>query len=283
MTTTKKTAVITGATSGLGEEAALALAGLGWRVIVTGRDPARGAEVVAKAQAAGGEAEFVAGDLFTVAGVKALAEALRARAPSLDLLVNNAGGTLREKTLTVDGLERTVALNVMAPHAHTEALLDALAAARGRVVNVVTGVPHGASATVDRLVGADADAGMGAYVRAKLALLALTRAQQERYGARGVTVVALHPGVVPDTRFGQEMPAVLRALGPFVARLFRVASSRETVAGRYVRVGTGDVERGGFYREDTLSPLPLQAQDPKFSTELWSRLDAVEKRPSAAA
>ncbi len=281
--TTKKTAVITGATSGLGEEAALALARQGWRVIVTGRDAARGAEVVTRAKGLGGEAEFVAGDLFTAAGVKALARAIRERAPALDLLVNNAGGTFRAHSVTADGLERTVALNVMAPHVLTEELIDALAAARGRVVNVVTGVPHGARATVDQLVGEKADAGMGAYVRAKLALLALTRAQQERYGARGVTVAALHPGVVPDTRFGQEMPGLFRAIGPFVAKLFGIASSRETVAGRYVRVGTGDVERGGFYREDKLSPLPAQAQDARFADELWSRLDAVAARSTPPA
>jgi len=97
---TTKTAVVTGATSGLGEAAALALAKAGYRVLVVGRDEARGADVVSRARAAGSEAELLTADLFSLSDVRRLAREIKARAPSLDLLVNNAGGTFGAKQLT---------------------------------------------------------------------------------------------------------------------------------------------------------------------------------------
>src|SRR4051812_3753305 len=200
-TTTRKTAVITGATSGLGAAAAVALAKAGWRVLLVGRDAARGAEVATQAKAAGGEAEFLSADLMSLADVRRLAREIRSRAPALDLLVNNAGGTFGPKQLTVDGIERTFALNVAAPFALTEALVEPLAAAKGRVLNVVTGVPKGAKTTLDQLTGDKSSAGMQSYIRSKLALLMLTIEQQRRYGARGITAVSLHPGVIPNTGF----------------------------------------------------------------------------------
>src|SRR5262245_42481154 len=106
-----KTAVVTGATSGLGRAAAAALAKRGFRVILVGRDAARGAEAVEGIRAAGGRAELVLGDLMTVAGAQAIATEILAYTPRLDLLVNNAGGSFSRAERTTDGLERTFALN----------------------------------------------------------------------------------------------------------------------------------------------------------------------------
>jgi NAD(P)-dependent dehydrogenase (short-subunit alcohol dehydrogenase family) len=281
-TTTRQTAVVTGATSGLGEAAALALAKAGYRVLVVGRDAARGAEVVARAKAAGGDAEFLSADLMSLADVRRLAREIQQRAPSLDLLVNNAGGTFGAKQLTKDGLERTFALNVAAPFVLTEALVEPLAAARGRVLNVVTGVPKGAKTTLEQLTGEAASGGMQSYVRSKLALLTLTHEQQRRYGPRGITCASLHPGVIPDTRFGQEMPAFMRAVGPFVARLFRIASTLDQAAARYLSVGTGPVEPGGFYKEGVLAEAPVQSQDTAFAASLWAHLASVTASRQAA-
>jgi len=110
-----KTAVVTGGTSGLGEAAALALAAKGYHVMVVGRDAERGKAVVEAARAKGGEAVLLSADLFTVAGVRALSNEILKRAPKVDLVVNNAGGTFGQTLMTEDGLERTFALNVMAP------------------------------------------------------------------------------------------------------------------------------------------------------------------------
>jgi NAD(P)-dependent dehydrogenase (short-subunit alcohol dehydrogenase family) len=269
---TRRTAVITGATSGLGEAAALALARQGHRVLIVGRDAERGADVVGRVKAAGGDAEILLADLFSMAEVGRLAKEIQARAPKLDVLVNNAGGSFNRVEKTRDGFERTFALNVAAPYALVEALLEPLVAAQGRVVNVVTGVQAGAQASLDQLTGARARAGVGSYVRAKLALIALTRAWQERHGGRGITFVALHPGVIPGTRFGQETPAWLRRLLEGIARLFRLTTPLDEAAARYVRAATTPVEPGGFYYEGVLRPPPRKAQDGRFAEELRSAL-----------
>lgn len=274
MTTQLKTAVVTGGTSGLGEAAALALAQAGWRVIVVGRDAARGAEVV---QRAGHGAEFLQADLFSLKDVKRLGAELAQRAPSLDLLVNNAGGVFSPGQPTGEGLERTFALNVAAPFVLTEALLEPLAAAKGRVVNVVTGIQAGFTTTLEQLDGPRATGGMFGYVRNKLALLTLTRAQQQRYGGRGITFIALHPGIIPTTRFGHTMTGAFNpftTVGPFFAKLFRFGVTPEEAAARYVKAGTDAVEGGGYYYEGVLRPAPKQAQEPAFIDSVWKLVEA---------
>ena len=278
---TQKTVVVTGATSGLGEAAALAFAAAGWRVLVVGRDATRGADVVARAQAAGGRAELLTADLFTVAGVRALGEEVRLRAPRLDLLINNAGGMFSGRTLSSDGLERTYALNVMAPFVLSQTLLPSLSAANGRIVNLVTGIPNGATATLAQLAGAENSGGLGAYTRCKLALLALTFEQQRRYASRGVTAVSLHPGIIPGTRFGQDLPAALRAVMGFMAKLFRFGSKPAEAAQRYLKVGAGEVEGGAFYKEGTRATAPKKAYDAAFALELWAHLEGLERTASA--
>lgn len=273
-----KTAVVTGATSGLGRAAAEALAQRGFRVILVGRDAARGAEAVAEIRAAGGRAELVLGDLMTVAGAQAIAGEILERAPRLELLVNNAGGAFNRDERTIDGLERTFALNVLAPFVLTEALMPALAAARGRVVNVVTAVSAGSKTTIDAIAGAKAQPGMQSYVRNKLALVTLTIELQRRYGARGVSFASLHPGVIPGTRFGSDSPGLLMKIGPVIAKLLRITSSLDEAAARFVQVGTGEVEQGGFYYEGTLREAPRQAQDPEFAASLRATLEGLRAR-----
>lgn len=270
-----KTAVVTGATSGLGRAAAQALAQRGYRVILVGRDAVRGSEAVEEIRRAGGRAELVLGDLMTVAGSQAVAAEILERAPAIALLVNNAGGAFNRDERTADGLERTFALNVLAPFVLTESLIDALATARGRVVNVVTAVPAGAKTTIDAIAGAKAKPGMQSYIRNKLALVTLTIELQRRYEARGVSFASLHPGVIPGTRFGSDSPGLLMKIGPVIAKLLGITSSLDEAAERFVQVGTGQVEHGGFYYEGKLRKAPRQAQDPEFAASLRSTLEGL--------
>lgn len=273
---------MTGGTSGLGEAAALALAREGWRVLVVGRDATRGSDV---AKRAGNGSEFIAADLFSLTDVRRLAGELARRAPSLDLLVNNAGGVFSAGAPTVDGLERTFALNVAAPHVLTEGLLEPLAAAEGRVINVVTGIADGFKAELDQVAGAKAKGGMFGYVRNKLALLALTRAQQQKYAARGITFVALHPGIIPTTRFGHTLEGFFNpftTIGPFFAKLFRFGVTEQVAAARYVKLAQdSQVEGAGYYFEGALRPGPKLALDAGFVDSVWTL--ASQKTHQASA
>jgi NAD(P)-dependent dehydrogenase (short-subunit alcohol dehydrogenase family) len=141
MTTKRKTILITGSTDGVGRYVAERLAAQGWRVIVHGRDRARGEAVVARITQRGGEARFLAADLSLLAEVRSLADAVRRDGAGLDALVNNAGigtsGARRE--LSVDGFELRFAVNYLAGFLLARLLLPMLASRKSaRIVNVAS-------------------------------------------------------------------------------------------------------------------------------------------------
>ena len=130
-------------------------------------------------------------------------------------------------------------------------------------------------ATLEQLVGSKAGPGMQSYIRNKLALVTLTIELQRRYEARGVSFASLHPGVIPGTRFGSDSPGLLMKIGPVIAKLLRITSSLDEAAERFVQVGTGEVEHGGFYYEGKLRQAPRQAQDLEFAASLRSTLEEL--------
>lgn len=201
-----QTALVTGATAGIGRAAAEQLAAQGAHVLVHGRDAERGAEVVDGIQAAGGSARFVSADLTDAAGALQLAE----EAGEVDILVNNAG--IFEFTGTADttaaSFDRHYAVNVRAPYLLVGALAPGMVArGRGSIVNVSSVV-----ATVPMTSGT-------AYASSKAALELLTRSWAAEFGSEGVRVNAIAPGPV-YTNGTAAMEAEIAVLG------------RATVAGR---------------------------------------------------
>ncbi len=174
-------ALVTGGTSGIGRATVVALAREGAYVLISGRNEARGADVVTAVKASGGDAEFVRADLGSPDDVRTLAE----RAANVDILVNNAGvfpaGATHE--LSEAAFDETFAVNVKAPFLLTAAIAPKMVArGGGAIVNVTT------------MVAELGMAGLSVYGASKAAVALLTKAWAAEYGPKGVRVNAVSPG-----------------------------------------------------------------------------------------
>jgi NAD(P)-dependent dehydrogenase (short-subunit alcohol dehydrogenase family) len=181
MDLTNKTALVTGATSGIGRAIALELARDGASVIVSGRDASRGAETVAAIEAEGGTAQFVAADLGDLDSVAHLAE----QAADADVLVNNAGtfSFLPTPDQDVASFEATFDTNVRGPFFLTAAIAPKMAArGGGSIVNITT------------MAAEFGMAGAGVYGASKAAIVALTRTWAAEFATGNVRVNAVSPG-----------------------------------------------------------------------------------------
>lgn len=189
--------LITGATDGIGRRTALELALLGARVLVHGRDPARGQAVVDELQAAGGAAEYFNADLASLRQVRELAATVQARSDRLDVLIANAGVFMRERQLSEDGVELTFAVNHLAHFLLVNLLLETLQrSAPARVIVVASTVHQSGRLALDDLRAERSFDGYAAYANSKLANVLFTYALAEKLKGTGVTANCLHPGVI---------------------------------------------------------------------------------------
>jgi NAD(P)-dependent dehydrogenase (short-subunit alcohol dehydrogenase family) len=212
--------LITGATSGIGQATAHALARKGAAVVILGRNPEKGASTLAGIQQETGNPSigFLLADLTDQGQVRRAAADFRERYARLDVLINNAGGFFWRRQESIDGIEMTLALNHLAPFLLTNLLLDVLeASAPARVINVSSDMHRSAQMDFDDLQMEHGYSGMKAYARSKLAMILFTYELARRLGRTHVTANAVHPGFVA-TNIGLTN-AFLRLFRP-VMRLF---------------------------------------------------------------
>jgi NAD(P)-dependent dehydrogenase (short-subunit alcohol dehydrogenase family) len=205
----EQTILITGATSGLGEELAKALAGRGATLLLHGRDPERGLETVRKIKEMTGsdKIQFYRADLSSLREVNELARLIIADASRLDVLINNAGvgfgKDAAKRELSQDGYELRFAVNYLAPYLLTERLTSLLKASTpARIVNVAS--VGQAPLDFDNIMLTRGYSGVTAYRQSKLAMIAWTFDLAERLAGTGVTVNALHPASLMPTKMVLE-------------------------------------------------------------------------------
>lgn len=221
-----RTVIVTGGNSGIGKATATALARAGARTVVTARDPERGRQAVEEIRQATGSpsVELALFDLADLHSVRTGADELLDRFDRIDVLINNAGMVLTDRTETVDGYEATFAVNHLGPFLLTNLLADRLAATGdARVVNVASVAHRSARHGLDfgDLQSRVDYHGMRVYARSKLANLLFTTELARRFRPRRVTVNALHPGTVA-TGYGKDgdthgfLPWGLKVIKPVV-------------------------------------------------------------------
>jgi NAD(P)-dependent dehydrogenase (short-subunit alcohol dehydrogenase family) len=280
-------AVVTGATSGLGREIALELAQQGLRVVVVGRGVERAAAVAEEISRASGNRPIGSegvDDLARPSDVRRLGTVLVGKYPRISLLVNNAGGFFRRREVTPDGLERTFALNVLAPLLLTESLAGALkAGAPSRVVNVASAAHYRHRVPFDDLQFEHRYPGYTVYGTSKLELILLTRELGRRFAGTGVTVNAVHPGFVA-TGFGQNN-------GGTTAFMIRVMSK---LFGRTVRRGaetpvlvatdpTLSSVTGAYFADRRVRPGDPASQDLAAARRLYDACESILRTVPGAA
>lgn len=285
-------AVITGATGGLGYETALALAGAGARVVLTGRNPSKGAAALDRIRAAHPDADihYDTLDLASLASIQDFAERFKRQYDALDILVNN-GGVMAPPTrqVTADRFELQLGTNYLSHFALTAQLLPLLTQGRrARVVNL-SSMAHrfGASIHFDDLNWKHSYRAFAAYGQSKLAMLMFSFELQRRSDEHGWGLLSLaaHPGLAATAllqngqrlggngkagwieTFSNCLPSVLAqsASDGALPTLFAATSPNAARAGYYGP--TGFMELKGGVGEATVAP---RARDQAVAAELWA-------------
>jgi NAD(P)-dependent dehydrogenase (short-subunit alcohol dehydrogenase family) len=266
-----KVAVMTGATSGIGQVAAERLACMGAPLVLVARDRSRGEATLARlrAVAPGLAHEVRYADLSRLTDMKRVAADIAAAEPRIDILINNAGAIFSRRILTEDGLERTFALNHMAYFALTAGLRDRLvAAAPSRVINTASNAHRFGHLDFADLQSAARYRPSVAYGTSKLCNILFTRELARRLKGQGVTANCFSPGFVA-TRFGDQSGG-LAAIGLRLAKLF--AATAEAGAQTLVHLATSpEVEgtSGAFFRQCRPRAPTAQARDDALAQRLW--------------
>jgi NAD(P)-dependent dehydrogenase (short-subunit alcohol dehydrogenase family) len=239
----RKTILITGATDGIGMVTAKELAKEGHKVIIHGRNETKANKVVDEIKSLTGnnEVEYVLADLFSFESIKQMSDDFQERYDHLDVLINNAGAVLdNQRSVTKNGIEKTMALNVLAPLLLTQLLLNSLKKSNSaRVINM-SSASHRASGkpNLDDLNFEEVHSAQKRYSLSKLYVIWNTRhfaRLLQNQGIKNVTVNVSHPGAVA-TNFGQDSDKgfltnlIYKIALPFMARPEKGASTNVFLA-----------------------------------------------------
>jgi NAD(P)-dependent dehydrogenase (short-subunit alcohol dehydrogenase family) len=275
-----RTAVITGANTGLGLETARALAARGAHVVLAVRDTAKGERAAAGLS---GEVSVQALDLTSLASIRDTADALKNRFERIDLLINNAGVMTTPKATTADGFELQFGTNHLGHFALTGLLLDRLLDVDGARIVTVSSNGHklGGDIHFDDLQWERTYSRLGAYTQSKLANLLFTYELQRRLAPRGKTIaLAAHPGTAA-TELARNSPPLLERAFSVIAPLMTQSPAAGALPS--LRAATDPGALGGqYYGPDGIGqqkghPVVVASNARSYDIDLQRRLWAVSE------
>ena len=221
---TGRTAVITGANTGLGYETAAALTAKGAHVVLAVRNLEKGkaaADLISR-RTPGASVALQQLDLTSLESIRSAADELRSKHDTIDLLINNAGVMMTPKSTTKDGFELQFGTNHLGHFALTGLLLDRVLAVPGSRVVTVSSTGHRFARGIrfDDLQWEHDYSRVGAYGQAKLANLMFTYELQRRLIGTNTIAAAAHPGG-SNTELMRNLPAAIRGVGTLLTPLFQ--------------------------------------------------------------
>ncbi|MFO7874032.1 MAG: SDR family oxidoreductase [Bacteroidales bacterium] len=264
-----KTAIITGATSGIGRVTALALAAEGATLVLPVRNMEKGEavkqEIIQKTENLA--VDLMPVDMASFDSIRRFAEQFKAKYDKLHLLVNNAGTWETKKRLTEDGIEMNFAVNHLAPFLLTNLLLDTIvASAPARIVNVSSAAHKQATMNFDDLEGKQRWSSMRSYSQSKLANILFTRYLARELDGSGVTVNCLHPGVVSTALFDKMSGFMRRLFG-----LFMISPEKGAETTIYLATSPGvEGVTGAYFAKKKQAKTSRHANDMVVAEKLWN-------------
>ncbi|TDO34801.1 short-subunit dehydrogenase [Kribbella sp. VKM Ac-2527] len=272
---TGRTVLVTGGTGGIGRATALGLATMGANVAITGRDAARAQEAAAEIRSAtAATVDVFIADLSNQSEVRRLADEVLEQLPRIDVLVNNVGGYWNTRHVTTDGLERTLAVNHLAPFLLTSLLLARLEqSGHARVVTVSSHAHTQGRIDFDDLQCERSYSGARAYNQSKLANVLFSYELARRLRPSAVAANAVHPGVV-STAFGAEDPGrTQRLVVPFLRPFMKTAAQGAATSIHVASASGLEGVTGRYFTNSRPRRSAQRSYDEATAARLW-RLSA---------
>jgi NAD(P)-dependent dehydrogenase (short-subunit alcohol dehydrogenase family) len=259
--------VITGGTSGIGQAAIESLVRDEWEVTILARNQKKVQQLKDRYKEA--SIEGIVCDLASLSSVKSAARELLGKRKKIDVLMNNAGGIFQKRNETIDGLEMTFEVNHLSHFLLTTELMDQLIADKTRIINVSSAAHRMGKIDFEDLQWERTKYNsMKAYSNGKLCNIYFAQELHRRFGDKGVTAFACHPGVVKTNfagDFGGFFSVLLKAAQPFMITAEKGALTQ-------LHLATNDSvtkHSGRYFEKQRLASVAPQALDQEAAAQLW--------------
>lgn len=266
-----KTTVITGATSGIGRETALALAGQGHALYLLVRNTPKGERLKQEiADKTGNKEVFVVRcDLADLQSVREATEELTQKLFAINILINNAGSVFEDRQLNKNGFEMTFITNHLGHFLLTHSLMPLLQKGQARIINVSSEAHKWGKPQFDDLQWEQSYSAIKAYGMSKLFNIYFTQSLAEKYANKGILAFSLHPGTV-KTSFG----AALKGLGKIMillARPFMISAMQGAETSVFLATAPRlDKYNGGYFKKKKIAKTSAIATDTESRNRLWA-------------